>query len=247
MKINLVSMVFFFKKKNCTKGLFFFFLIFWKEVIIQNRINNISFIIRNIIEFRFLILWIISIFVTNLIINIFLNKFINKNYKEFPNLEIFWTFFPSLILLSIAIPSIFTLYLIERKKYQNINIKITGHQWYWNYDYFNKFNFDSYLESNSFLNYRNLETDNHFILPLRNNFLIITSEDVIHSWRIPSLIIKIDANPGRLNSIRFNSKIPGIFYGQCSEICGANHTFIPIVLEVVNFLNFKKLICKKNF
>jgi len=134
---------------------------------------------------------------------------------------------------------------MERKTNQNLNIKITGHQWYWNYDYFNKFNFDSYLESNNFLNYRNLETDNHFILPIRNNFLIITSEDVIHRWRIPSLIIKMDANPGRLNSISFNNLIPGIFYGQCSEICGANHTFIPIVLERVNFLNFKNWFVKK--
>lgn len=224
---------------------FFFFIYFWKSLIIQNSLNNIRFIIRNIIDFRFIILWIISLYVINLLLNIILNKFISKNYKEFPNLEIFWTFFPSFILLSVAIPSIFSLYLIERKKIQNLNIKITGHQWYWNYDYFSKLNFDSYLESNRFLNFRNLETDNHFILPLGRNFIIITSEDVIHRWRIPSLIIKIDANPGRLNSIIFNSKVPGIFYGQCSEICGANHTFIPIILEIVNFLNFKSWFINK--
>ena len=225
---------------------FFFFLIFWKGILFQNRLNSISFFKSNIIDFRFLILWIISIYVLNLIINIILNKFLNKNYKEFPNLEIFWTFFPSFILLIIAIPSIFSLYLIERKIFQKIRVKIVGHQWYWNYDYFRKFNFDSYLECKTIENYRNLETDNHFILPLNNNFLIITSEDVIHRWSIPSLILKIDANPGRLNSICFNSRIPGIFYGQCSEICGANHTFMPIVLEIVNFLNFKNWFLKKN-
>lgn len=226
---------------------FFFFkkIIFWKSLFIQNRINYISFVITNIIEFRFLLILIISLFVLNLILNIFNNKFINKNYKEFPNLEIFWTFFPSLILLIIAVPSIFTLYIMERKFFQKLSIKIVGHQWYWNYDYFNKFNFDSYLECKSLDNYRNLETDNHFVLPLNNNFLIISSEDVIHSWRIPSLILKIDANPGRLNSICFKGNLPGIYYGQCSEICGANHTFIPIVLEIVNFLNFKSWFLKK--
>ena len=237
-------MVFFWKKKLYERT-FFFFIYFWKSFWIQNTLNDIRFIISNLLDLSFIILWIISLFVVNLLINILLNKYINKNYKEFPNLEIFWTFFPSLILLLIAIPSIFSLYLIERKQFQNLRVKITGHQWYWNYDYFNKFNFDSYLECNSFTNYRNLETDNHFILPLANNFLVITSEDVIHRWRIPSLIVKIDANPGRLNSICFSSYIPGIFYGQCSEICGANHTFIPIVLELVNFLNFKNWILKK--
>lgn len=218
---------------------------FWKSMLIQDSLTIISYFINKIMDFAFLILWIISLFVINLLINIFLNNFINKKYKEFPNLELFWTFFPSLILLLIAVPSIFTLYLIERKKNQNLSVKITGHQWYWNYDYFNKFNFDSYLESNNLRNYRVLETDNHFVLPNNNNFLIITSEDVLHRWRIPSLIVKIDANPGRLNSIFINRKIPGIFYGQCSEICGANHTFIPITLEVVNFLNFKNWFLKK--
>lgn len=244
MKINLVYMVLNFKKKLYERT-FFFFLNFWKNIFIQDTLRNVSFFIKNIIEFSFIILWIIFLFVTNLLINITNNKFIIKNYKEFPNLEMFWTFFPSVILLIIAFPSIFTLYLIESKKSQNITIKITGHQWYWNYDYFNKFNFDSYLECNRLINYRNLDTDNHFVLPLNNNLLIVTSEDVIHRWRIPSLIIKIDANPGRLNSIFFRSKIPGIFYGQCSEICGANHTFIPIVIEIVNFLNFKNWFLKK--
>lgn len=197
------------------------------------------------IEFVFIILWIISLYVTFILINIFINKFISKKYKELPNLELFWTLFPSIILMVIAFPSIFTLYLIERKKNQNLSVKITGHQWYWNYDYFNKFNFDSYLERVELRNYRILETDNHFVLPLNENFLIITSEDVLHRWRIPSLIVKIDANPGRLNSITISSKIPGIFYGQCSEICGANHTFIPIVLEIVNFLNFKNWFIEK--
>lgn len=137
------------------------------------------------------------------------------------------------------------MYLLERKKNQNLSIKITGHQWYWNYDYFNKINFDSYLESFSLINFRTLETDNHLVLPTRNNYLIITSEDVIHRWSIPSFIIKIDANPGRLNSLFIDRKLPGIFFGQCSEICGANHTFIPITLELVNFLNFKNWFLRK--
>ena len=142
----------------------------------------------------------------------------------------------------IALPSLELLYQIEEKKNQNLRLKIVGHQWYWNYDYFNLINFDSYLESKRIFRSRVLDTDNHIILPLGKILAIITSEDVLHRWRIPSLGIKIDANPGRLNSVLFSNYLPGIFYGHCSEICGANHRFMPIVIERVNFLLFKQWI-----
>lgn len=134
------------------------------------------------------------------------------------------------------------LYQIEEKNNQNLTIKITGHQWYWNYNYFNKIIFDSYLESSNIFSPRVLDTDNHIILPLGKIIRIITSEDVLHRWRIPRIGVKIDARPGRLNSVLFSNFIPGIFYGHCSEICGANHRFIPIVLERVNFNLFKQWI-----
>jgi cytochrome c oxidase subunit 2 len=144
--------------------------------------------------------------------------------------------------LFIAFPSLELLYRIDEKTRQNIRLKTTGHQWYWNYDYFNNINFDSYLESNNIFSPRLLDTDNHIILPIGKILNIITSEDVLHSWRIPSIGVKIDANPGRLNSVFFRNFTPGIFYGHCSEICGANHSFMPIVLERVNFILFKQWI-----
>jgi cytochrome c oxidase subunit 2 len=187
-------------------------------------------------------LWIITILVSTLIITIILNKFINKIYYEFPMLELFWTVLPGIILIFIAFPSLELLYQIEEKNNQNLTVKITGHQWYWNYNYFNKINFDSYLESPNIYSPRILDTDNHLILPLGKILSIITSEDVLHRWRIPSIGVKIDARPGRLNSVIFSNFIPGIYYGHCSEICGANHRFIPIVLESVNFNLFKQWI-----
>lgn len=195
-------------------------------------------------DYTFLFLWIITILVASLIYFIIDNKYLNKIYLEFPLLELFWTIAPGIILLFIAIPSLELLYQIEEKKNQNISLKITGHQWYWNYDYFNNINFDAYLESKNIFSPRLLDTDNHIILPLGKILRIITSEDVLHSWRIPSLGVKIDANPGRLNSVLFSNFIPGLFYGHCSEICGANHRFIPIVLESVNFLLFKEWILR---
>ena len=185
-------------------------------------------------------MWIITIVVVSLILFVSLNKYLRKNYVEFPSLELFWTIFPGIILILIAFPSLELLYQIDNKKNQNITLKITGHQWYWNYDYFNLINFDSYLESKNLFSRRLLDTDNHVVIPLGKILGIVTSEDVLHRWRMPSIGIKIDANPGRLNSFSFNRFLSGIYYGHCSEICGANHSFIPIVLERVNFLRFKQ-------
>ena len=161
---------------------------------------------------------------------------------EFPNLEFLWTVTPGFIIFLISIPSLNLLYIIEEKNNQILTFKTTGHQWYWNYDFFNKINFDCYIESNSIYNTRNMEVDNHLILPMGVLINIITSEDVIHSWSIPPLGLKLDANPGRLNSIFFNINLTGIFIGFCSEICGANHRFIPIVIEVTPYFIFKQWI-----
>ena len=140
----------------------------------------------------------------------------------------------------VAIPSLNLLYFIENKDTQDITIKITGHQWYWSYDYFNKISFDSFLERKCIQNPRILEVDSHTVLPMGKVVSLITSEDVLHRWRLPSIGVKTDANPGRLNSTTFNLFLPGIYYGHCSEICGANHSFIPIVVESVIFSLFKQ-------
>lgn len=149
------------------------------------------------------------------------------------------------ILIFIAIPSIKILYLTDEIHNNNLTLKTIGHQWYWRYEYsdFNNLNFDSFiipstqLKSNEF---RLLDVDNRCILPFKYSIRILTTSiDVIHAWTLPSLGIKIDSTPGRLNQISLIINRPGIFYGQCSEICGINHRFIPIVLESTNFNNFK--------
>lgn len=133
-----------------------------------------------------------------------------------------------------------------------ISIKTIGHQWYWSYEYsdFKNFEFDSYIIPSaeiSLNNFRLLDVDNRTIMPFNSQIrLIITSADVIHSWTIPTLRVKIDATPGRLNQIRFLINRTGLLYGQCSEICGANHRFMPIVIERISSKIFIKWISKIN-
>jgi len=194
----------------------------------------------------FLVL-IISIILYNLII-ILINININKYILESQYIELFWTITPSFILILIGLPSIRLLYLIDEVYKPIITIKIIGHQWYWSYEYsdFLNIEFDSYITPNSKL-LRLLDVDNHTIIPLNTQIrALISSTDVLHSWTIPSIGVKADAIPGRLNQINFLRRRPGIFLGQCSEICGANHSFIPILIEVINLNSFINWIKKIN-
>jgi len=170
--------------------------------------------------------------------NIFTNRFL-LNGQE---IETIWTVLPIFILLFIALPRLQLLYLIEEEIRPSISIKVIGHQWYWSYEY-RDFNveFDSFqipLEINRRI-FRLLDTDNRLIIPFNiNTRFLITAADVIHAWRVPSIGLKIDAVPGRLNQLLTFSNRPGIYFGQCSEICGANHRFIPISLEITSISNF---------
>lgn len=151
---------------------------------------------------------------------------------------------PSIILILIAIPSIKNLYLIEEISKPSLSIKTIGHQWYWSYEYTDKSQneIESYIKKNST---RLIDTDNRLILPFKTNIrILISSTDVLHSWTIPSLGIKIDAVPGRLNQTKIFIKNPGLIYGQCSEICGTNHSFMPITIESTRMKNFIKWIIK---
>nr|AXI98768.1 cytochrome c oxidase subunit 2 [Pseudoniphargus sp. 2-Canaries] len=156
--------------------------------------------------------------------------------------EIVWTMLPVFILLSIALPSLQALYLLDDPFSPNISVKAIGHQWYWSYEYsdFSDIEFDSYMSQDS--NIRLLDTDNSLVLPTHSQIRVITTaSDVIHSWAVPSLGVKADAVPGRLNQLMFVINRPGLFFGQCSEICGANHSFMPIKIEAVPmsaFLNW---------
>jgi cytochrome c oxidase subunit 2 len=171
-------------------------------------------------------------------------------------IEVAWTVTPSLILMVIAVPSFALLYSMDEIVDPSITLKAIGHQWYWTYelsDYSNSDEasivFDSYMIPEDDLTLgelRLLEVDNRVVLPVQTHVrVIVTAADVLHSWAVPSLGVKCDAVPGRLNQTSFFLQREGVFYGQCSEICGANHGFMPIVVEGVSLDEYISWISNK--
>jgi len=209
--------------------------------------NGISPLIEQLIFFHdhtIIIILIITILVAYLIFILFFNKISNRYLLHNQIIEIIWTILPAFVLLFIALPSLRLLYLIDEIYKPIITLKSIGHQWYWSYEYpdFINIEFDSYMiPTNELINnqFRLLEVDNRIILPINLQIRILTtSNDVIHSWTVPSLGVKIDRIPGRLNQTNFIINQPGLFFGQCSEICGTNHRFIPIVIESISIKSF---------
>ncbi|YP_009663651.1 cytochrome c oxidase subunit II (mitochondrion) [Diorhabda carinulata] len=197
-----------------------------------------------------MILVIITVLVGQLLLSLFFNKFLHRYLLEGQLIEIIWTILPTITLVFIAIPSLRLIYILDEINNPMITIKTIGHQWYWSYEYsdFKTIEFDSYMipinEMNSF-NFRLLDVDNRVMIPFESNIrMLVTSADVIHSWTIPSLGVKIDGTPGRLNQTSFSINRSGLFYGQCSEICGSNHSFMPIVIESISPKYFSKWIIK---
>ena len=196
-------------------------------------------------DFINLILVFIIRFVLFIIISIISNSFINKNLLEIQIVERVWTIIPAVILVQIALPSLLLLYMLDESIDRTLTLKAVGHQWYWSYEYsdfwatnqLTPLEFDSYILSEaeaSLDSFRLLDTDNHAAIPIKTHIrVLISSADVLHAWAVPSLGVKADAVPGRLNQVKFISQRPGIYFGQCSEICGANHRFMPIVLESI--------------
>nr|YP_008378933.1 cytochrome c oxidase subunit 2 [Cercopithecus albogularis]AFA45914.1 cytochrome c oxidase subunit II [Cercopithecus mitis stuhlmanni]AFA45940.1 cytochrome c oxidase subunit II [Cercopithecus mitis boutourlinii]AFA45953.1 cytochrome c oxidase subunit II [Cercopithecus albogularis erythrarchus]AFA45966.1 cytochrome c oxidase subunit II [Cercopithecus albogularis labiatus]AFA45992.1 cytochrome c oxidase subunit II [Cercopithecus albogularis monoides]AFA46005.1 cytochrome c oxidase subunit II len=166
-------------------------------------------------------------------------KLTNTNITDAQEMETIWTILPAIILILIALPSLRILYLADEINNPSFTIKSIGHQWYWTYEYtdYGGLIFNSYMLPPLFLNpgdLRLLEVDNRVVLPIEAPVrMMITSQDVLHSWTIPTLGLKTDAVPGRLNQTTFTATRPGVYYGQCSEICGANHSFMPIVAELI--------------
>nr|QKY89083.1 cytochrome c oxidase subunit 2 [Macrogyropus costalimai] len=174
---------------------------------------------------------------------LFFKKVINLEILFNEAVEAIWTLFPMIMLLFIALPSLKILYLMESTKNIDLSFKILGHQWFWSYEYsdFEDIEFSSYmLDSMNYLDqFRCLDVDNRVVLPININIRgVVSSTDVIHSWTVPSLGVKIDATPGMLNQIMFNANKIGLFYGQCSEICGSLHSFMPICVEIVDINSF---------
>jgi len=164
-------------------------------------------------------------------------------------IEVIWTLVPALILVGIAVPSFALLYSVDEAVDPSVTIKIIGHQWYWSYEYSDYSNengdsiaFDSYMVPDDELvrgQYRLLEVDNRVIVPVETHVrLVVTAADVLHAWTIPSFGVKRDACPGRLNQVSLYVVRPGTYFGQCSEICGVNHGFMPIVVEAVSMASY---------
>nr|AQP29186.1 cytochrome c oxidase subunit 2 [Microcerotermes sp. A TB-2017] len=183
-------------------------------------------------------------------ISIIQNKQTSRFILEGQMIETIWTIAPAIILIFIAIPSLRLLYLMDEIHNPVMTLKTVGHQWYWSYEYsdFTKLEFDSYMvqQEDQLINtFRLLDTDNRIVLPMNSPIrMIVTAADVLHSWTVPSLGVKTDATPGRLNQVSFTINRPGLLYGQCSEICGANHSFMPIVIESVSTNQFINWVSK---
>lgn len=186
-----------------------------------------------------IIVFLISFLVLYVISAILTTKLTHTSTIDAQEVETIWTILPAAILIFIALPSLRILYMIDEISNPALTIKTIGHQWYWSYEYtdYTDLTFDSYIVPTNELalgELRLLEVDNRLVLPVDLPIrMLISSEDVLHSWAIPALGLKTDAIPGRLNQATLSSSRPGLFYGQCSEICGSNHSFIPIALEIV--------------
>jgi cytochrome c oxidase subunit 2 len=177
--------------------------------------------------------------------NLVATKFTHSNM-----LEITWTIVPAILLYFASIPSFNLLYSLDEVLQPVLTMKIMGHQWYWTYEFsdFTKggveanVKFDSYMTPTSELTFgalRLLEVDNRVLLPSNVHIrLLVSAADVLHSWAVPSFGVKMDATPGRLSQIPVFIKRQGTFYGQCSEICGVNHGFMPIVIKSVDTNKF---------
>nr|BAC78890.1 cytochrome oxidase subunit2 [Echinops telfairi] len=186
-----------------------------------------------------MIVFLISSLVLYVILAMLSTKLMHTNTMDAQVIETIWTILPAVILVLIALPSLRILYMMDEINNPTITVKTLGHQWYWSYEYtdYEDLMFDSYMIPSEELkpgDLRLLEVDNRVVLPMELTIrMLISSEDVLHSWAMPSLGLKTDAIPGRLNQATLSSTRPGLFYGQCSEICGSNHSFMPIVLEMV--------------
>nr|YP_009655355.1 cytochrome c oxidase subunit II [Oomorphoides metallicus]QCL18072.1 cytochrome c oxidase subunit II [Oomorphoides metallicus] len=216
----------------------------WKTIMLPDSMSPMMEELSFFHDHTLMILIVITILVGQLMTNLFFNKFTHRYLMEGQTIELIWTIMPAVTLIFIAIPSLRLIYILDELTNPTLTIKSIGHQWYWSYEYsdFKNIEFDSYMlttqEMKKF-NFRLLDVNNRMIIPFQSQIrMLITSTDVIHSWTIPSLGVKLDATPNRLNQLSFICDRPGLMFGQCSEICGMNHSFMPIVVESISPSNF---------
>nr|YP_010954825.1 cytochrome c oxidase subunit II [Hemisodorcus rubrofemoratus]AFQ62324.1 cytochrome c oxidase subunit II [Cheironitis sp. MJTNT-2012]WMW30210.1 cytochrome c oxidase subunit II [Hemisodorcus rubrofemoratus] len=222
----------------------------WKMFLLQDSASPLMEQLSFFHDHTLMILLMITVLVGYLMSSLFWNKYNYRYLLEGQTIEVIWTILPAVTLIFIALPSLRLLYLLDEINNPLVSMKSIGHQWYWSYEYtdFKNIEFDSYMIPASDLkksNFRLLDVDNRAVLPYNSQIrLMVTAADVLHSWTIPALSVKIDATPGRLNQVSFLLNRTGLFFGQCSEICGANHSFMPIVIESISPPFFVKWVSK---
>lgn len=215
---------------------------------VMEQIESLHNILMIVITITVLIVFILIAYVI-LRFNAKANPIPNK-FSHNLTIEIIWTIIPVIILCIIAVPSIRTLYYINTTPEPEMTVKVVGYQWYWHYQYpdHGNFEFDSYMIQDAKLTSTDLrlfEVDNRVVIPANTNVkFLITAGDVIHSFAVPAFGIKTDSVPGRVNETWVRVTEPGIYRGQCSELCGINHGFMPIVVEVVTKQEFDEWIAK---
>jgi len=220
----------------------------WATISFQDRSSPIIEHLTFFHDHTIIVISLITIFVGYIIIALIITKLPNRSLNEAQTIETVWTILPAITLIVIALPSLQLLYLLDEESSPSLTLKTIGHQWYWSYEYsdFTNIEFDAYIVPTSDLEdkqFRLLDVDNRTVIPIKTQVrCLISAADVLHSWTVPSLGVKADAVPGRLNQVSFLINRPGLIFGQCSEICGANHSFMPIVIEGVNSKTFSKWI-----
>uniref|UniRef100_A0AB39A6F0 Cytochrome c oxidase subunit 2 n=1 Tax=Asplanchna sp. TaxID=3231738 RepID=A0AB39A6F0_9BILA len=214
-------------------------MMLWGQLNLQEGMSVMMELLNYFHDYMMVILVLIFTFVTYMFMYVISSPYADKYTVDSHLLETIWTVVPMVILLFMAFPSLYLLYLMEDVSKPSLTVKVIGHQWYWEYQYSNSwfnYSFDSFMvhENSSMPLFYTLDVDNRLVLPTMATILfLVTSADVLHSWTVPTLGIKADAIPGRLNYLTTKTPYSGVYYGQCSEICGSNHSFMPIVLEFV--------------
>lgn len=215
----------------------------------QEGVTPIAYQIQNFHDFLLILITVISVFVLGLMVYVALRFNERSNPKPSKTthnttLEVLWTVVPIIILLVIAVPSFRLLYAQYDFPKADLTIKATGNQWYWTYEYPDQDNltFDAVLVEEADLKAgqpRLLTTDNEVVVPVNKNIhVLVTASDVLHAWAVPAFGVKVDAVPGRILRTWFRAEKTGTFYGQCSELCGSRHAFMPIAVRVVSEADF---------
>nr|AXO78734.1 cytochrome c oxidase subunit 2 [Trichuris rhinopiptheroxella] len=217
-------------------------MIKWNSPYLQDSINLTSLKTTTLCDWVMTMMLLVLIAVLWFFFSLVYCKTSTNTLIELKSIEMAWTSLPMLILALMASISMKTLYTEEPPtQTPAMNLLVTGHQWYWEY-YYPDFgvNFESFLAQWENDNFRNIECDYRTILPLKTSLRIaVTSADVIHSWWLPPLGVKLDATPGRIISMIHNCNVPGLSFGFCAELCGVNHSYMPITVEHVPILLFK--------